>query len=236
MQRRDRVGAAGKQEAENGHTEWFMVILGMLAAKPHQPVLRNAQLVAQGAQVLLDQIAWEPVVTGGHRGVGGEDHFARNLMRSGVEIQAFFLHAIANRLQHRETAVPLIEVENTRSNAHGLEGAKAADAEEQLLANAGAPVSAIEARGQLQILRCVAGYLGVEQQKVAAADIDAPDLGANRAAAGFNFDHHRFPVFADGQFHGELVDVGLQVLFPLPTVLRPGAAGSSLARKTSRCR
>ena len=56
-------------------------------------------------------------------------------------------------------------------------------------------------------------------QKVAAADIDAPDLGANRATTGFNFDHHRFPIFANGQFHGELADVGLQVLFPLPTVL-----------------
>ena len=219
MQRRNRVGAAGKQEPENGHTERFMVIFGMLAAKPHQPVLRNAQLVAQRAQVLLDQIAVEPVVTRGHRGVGGEDHFAGNLMRSGVEVQAFFLHAITDRLQHRETAVPLVEMENTRRNAHGLEGAKAADAEEQLLANAGASVAAIEARGQFQILGCVAGYVGVEQQKVAAADLDAPDLGANRAAAGFNFDHHRFPVFANGQFHGELVDVGLQVLFLLPAVL-----------------
>ncbi len=198
MQRRNGIGTAGKQEPENGHAERFMMVIGMLAAKAHQPFVRNAQLFAQRAQVLLNQIGMEPVVTRRHRGVGGEDHFPGNLMGGGVEVQAFFLHAIANRLQHGEPAVAFVEVENAGRNAHGLEGAKTADPEQQLLTNAGASVTAIQARRQVQIFGCIARDFGVEQQKVTTPDFDSPDLGANRAAAGFNFDHHRFPVLADG--------------------------------------
>ena len=115
--------------------------------------------------MLLDQIAVEPVMTGGHGRVGGEDHFARNLHGSGVEVQAFFLHAIADGFQHGEAAVALVEMEHAGRDAHGLEGTKAADAEQQLLTNAGASVAAVEARGQFQILGRIAGHVGVEQQK-----------------------------------------------------------------------
>ncbi len=128
---------------------------------------------------------------GRHRGVGGEDDFAGNLVGGSVEVQAFFLHAIADRFEHGEAAVALVEVKNAGSDAHGLQGAKAADAEEQLLANAGACIAAVEARGQVEILRRIAGDFGVEQEKIAAADFHSPDLGANGAAAGFNFDRPR---------------------------------------------
>ncbi len=122
-----------------------------------------------------------------HRGVGGEDHFPGNLVGCGVEVQAFFLHAIAHRLQHREPAVPLVEVEDAGSNAHGLQSAKAADAQEQLLTDTGARVAAVEARTEVQIFGCIARDFGVEQEKITTPDLDAPDLGANGAAAGLEF-------------------------------------------------
>src|SRR5277367_5503336 len=97
------------------------------------------------------------VVTRRHRGVGGKDHLAGNLMSSSVEAETFFVHAIANRFEHGETTVALVEVKDSGRNAHGSEGAKAAYAEQQFLANAGAAVAAVKARGQVQILGCVAG-------------------------------------------------------------------------------
>src|ERR1700677_3648724 len=159
VQRRDSVGAAREQEPKNGHTEGLMRIAGTLAAKAHEPLVRDAQLLAQGAQVLFNEIAVEAVVTSGYRGGGGEDHFPRYLMSSGVEVQAFFLHAIADGLQHGKTTVPFVEMEHSRRNAHGLQGTKATDAEEQLLPNAGASVAAIEARREVDILRRIAGHI-----------------------------------------------------------------------------
>ena len=34
-----------------------------------------------------------------------------------------------------------------------------------------------------------------------------------------DFHHDRFAFFADGEFHGELIDVGVKVLLPLPALL-----------------
>ncbi len=231
--------ALARRESSNPSTviqNGSCVIVGMLAAKAHQPLLRNAQLVAQRSEVFFNQIGRKAVVAGGHRSVGGKDHFPGNLIGCGVEVQAFFLHAIAHRLQDRETAVPFVEVKDARRNAHGLQCAKAADAQEQLLPNTRARVSAVQARAQFQVLRCIARHLGVEQQQVTPSDLDSPDLGAYGAAAGFNFDHHRFPVVADGKFHGKLVDVGVEVLFLLPAVLVQALQEVALRRKTSRCR
>ena len=69
-----------------------------------------------------------------------------------------------------------------------FERAKAADAQQQLLADASATVAAVEARGEFAVFGRVAFDVGVEQEQIAAADFDAPDLGADGAAARFDFD------------------------------------------------
>ena len=102
-------------------------------------------LLAQRPKVLLNEIGVETIVTGGNRSVGGEDHFAGNLSGSKLKTEALFLHAIANRLEDGETAVSLVEVENTGRNSHGFESAEAADTKQQLLTNAGATVATVEA-------------------------------------------------------------------------------------------
>ena len=201
----------------------------MLAAKGHESLVRNTQLVAQRAEVLLDEIAVEAIVTGGYWGVGGEDHFPRYVIGSSVEVQTFFLHAIADRFQHGEATVPLVEMEDAGGNAHGFECTKAADAEEQLLTNAGAPVAAIEAGSKFQIFGRVALHIRIQQQKGATAHLDSPNLGADQAAAGLDFYDDGFALFADGELHGELIDVGVEVLFLLPALLVEVLAEVALA-------
>ena len=105
-------------------------------------------------------------------------------LAAAIEVQALFFHAVANGLEDREAAVALVQVQNAGRDAHGLERAKAADAEQQFLANAGAGVAAVEARGEFAILGRIAFHVGVEQQQIAAAHLDAPHLGADGAAAG----------------------------------------------------
>ena len=217
VQRANRIHAPRQLQAQHRHAEGLAVVRGMLAAKAHQVFVRDAQLLAQRPQVLLDQVGAEAVVTRGHRRVRGKDHLARNLPRGRVEIQAFLFHASANRLEDREAAVAFVQVQNAGRNAHGLERAKTAHAQQQLLPDARARVAAVKPRGGFQILRRIARHIRVQQQKIAAAHLHAPHLGANRAAARSNLHHHRLAVGADGRLHGQLIHIVCQILLALPT-------------------
>ena len=199
------------------------------AAEGEELVLRDAELLAQGAEVLFDELGAEAVVAGGDGCVGGEDDLARDLAGGLVEGDAFFDHAIADGLEDCEAAVALVEVKDPGGDAHGLECAEAADAEEELLTDAGAAVAAVEARGELEIFGGVAGDVGVEEQEIAAADFDSPHLGADDAAAGLDFDDDPLAVCADGGLHGQLVDVGLEVVFALPAFVVEALEEVSLA-------
>ena len=66
-----------------------------------------------------------------------------------------------------------VEVENAGGDAHGAQGAEAADAEQQFLADAGAAIAAVEAGGELAVFWGVAGDVGIEQEQGAAADLYA---------------------------------------------------------------
>jgi len=136
-----------------------------------------------------------------------------------AKIGAALLHAQARVFERGERAVPFVEVEDAWSNAHGLQRAEATDAQEELLADTGTCIAAVEARTEVQVFGCIARDFGVEQEKITTPDLDAPDLGSNGAAACLDFDHHGFPVLADGKFHGELGHIGLKIFFLLPAVL-----------------
>ena len=117
--------------------------------------------------------------------MGGEDHFARDAGHGFVKAQAFILHAVANRFQHRESAVPFVQMKNAGRDAHGFQRAEAADAQQQLLPDADAPVSAIQPRSELAVLGSVAFHVGVEQQQIAASHFHAPDLRPNGSRRAF---------------------------------------------------
>ena len=76
--------------------------------------MRNPQLIAQRAQVLLDQVGAEAVVTGGYGRMRGEDDFAGHLAGGGVEVHTFFLHSVANGLEDYKAAVTFIEMKHAR--------------------------------------------------------------------------------------------------------------------------
>ena len=152
----------------------------------------------------------------------GKNHFARNLACGGIEVQPLFFHAAANRLKHRKAAVSLVQMQHSRRDAHRLERAKAANAQQQLLANARPPVATIEPRRQLAILGRIPLHIRVQQQQIAAAHLDPPHLCLDRSTPRLNLHHHRLAVLSDCRLHRQLIHVGLQVLFPLPAaVIQP---------------
>ncbi len=202
---------------------------GMFAAEAHQVFVGDAELVAQRSEVFFDQVGIEAVVAGRDGRVGGEDDFAWNLAGSGVEVEPFFFHARADGLKDGEAAVAFVEMQDAGRDAHGLERAESANAEKQFLANAGAGVAAVEARSGVEVLRGVAGNVGVEQEEIAAADLDLPDLGANGCTAGGDLNDDRLAIEADSGLHGKLIDVGLEIFFALPAFFVEALEEVSLA-------
>ena len=99
-----------------------------------------------------------------------------------------------------------------------MQGAQSAHAQQKLLANANAKIASVQAGGQLPVLGGVSFHVGVEQQKIAPAHLNAPDLCPDAPAASFNLHHDRSAVFSDRYFHRQLGDVGLEIFFPLPSV------------------
>src|SRR5512140_3181928 len=98
--------------------------------------------------MFFDQSAVEPVVPGGNRSVRRKGHFARDAGHRVMEIDAFFLHPVADSLEDRESAVSFVEVQDARSNPHRLQRAKSSYSEQQLLADTNPAVAAVEARSQ----------------------------------------------------------------------------------------
>ena len=85
VQRAHGVGAPRELQADDGHAERFVLVLRLDAAEAHQLGGRNAELVAQRAQVLFDQAGVEAVVAGGDGRVRGEDRVLGDFAEGFVE-------------------------------------------------------------------------------------------------------------------------------------------------------
>ena len=93
-----------------------------------------------------------------------------------------------------------------------------ADAEQQLLADAGPLVAAVEPRGQLAILGRVAFDVRVEQQQGAAPDRHRPDPRRDRAGAGLDADGDGAAVLRRRRPDRQRRGVDVEVLLLLPAV------------------
>jgi len=79
----------------------------------------------------------------------------------------------------------------------------------------------------------VAFNVGVDQQQIAAPDLHAPDFRPDSSAASLHMHSYGFAVRSDGNFHGQLIDIGLNVFFLLPTGTVEALAEVSLTVKQS---
>ena len=148
VQRADAVGVLRELQRQHGHAERLVVVGRVDPPQAHEVLVREVQGLADLAEVLLHQRGREPVVAGGHRRVGGEDRHRRDVAHHLAERQAGRLDLPADHLQRREGAVPLVEVQHRGGDLQGVQGPDAADAQEQLLADAGPGIAAVEPRRQ----------------------------------------------------------------------------------------
>ena len=156
-------------------------------------------------------------MAGWHRRVRREHDLRRDAAQRLPRINAFDLHALPDHFERRKGAVAFVQVQDARRDAHRAERAHPADAEQQLLADAYALVAAVEARGQLAVLRLVAFDVRIEQQQRAAADRQLPDArhdGPGPCLDGHDHGHAVYERRPDRQ----LTVIERQVVFVLPAV------------------
>ncbi len=84
-----------------------------------------------------------------------EDRSGCNAPERLVEVDGILLHLLPGELQDREGAVSLVEMQDARLDADGVEGADAAHTEEQLLPDPHGGVPAVEPARQSAIVRTV---------------------------------------------------------------------------------
>ena len=119
---------------------------------------------AQRAEMFLDQRRREAIVAGRHGRVGRENHLRGHAADGLPRADAFDDHPLPHQFERRKRAVPFVQVNDARQDAHGVERAHAADAEQQFLPDADALVTAVQPRGELPVLGAVAVDVGIEQQ------------------------------------------------------------------------
>ena len=106
----DGVGPARKFQPQHGHAEAFAFVVRLDAAQAHQLLERNAQLIAQWAEVLFDQPAVEAIVPGRHGRMRGEDRVLGHFAQGIVEAHAVVLHPLADRFERGKHAVPFVQM------------------------------------------------------------------------------------------------------------------------------
>ena len=161
----------------------------------------------------------EQVDTRRHGGVGGENVAGAGGFQGLVEIELLVAHIEPDLFQGEEGGVAFIHMEHGGLESHGLQSARAADTEDDFLADPGVHVAAVEGIGDVAILgQYVVGDIGVQQVQGDAADAELPDL--NEHVAGGQFDGD-FEIVAVGVFHGfqrQGVKVVHGIAFLLPSV------------------
>ena len=218
VDRRHGVGVPARPQGQDGHAEVFALVVGIDATEAHEVVLGQAERFAQRPDVLFDQRCREAIVPGGNRRVGGEARHARDAPAGGVEGQAVGRHGVAHHLQDGEHAVPFVQVQHARLDAHCAERAHAADAQHQLLTDPGAQVATVEPRGQVAIFRTVALAIAVEQQEGDPPDGQPPHAGEDRASACLDRDEHGLAGGVEDGGERKLLDVEVDVFLVLPPV------------------
>ena len=213
------VGPPRELQPQHGHAERLVVVLRLDAAQAHQLFEGDAQLVAQGTKVLLDQVAIETVVAGRHGRVRGEDRAMRHFAETDFEAHAVFLHPLADRLQRGKGAVAFVEVIDARRDAQGRQGADAAHARHELLPDADAVVAAVQPSGELAVLGAVAGHVAIEQVQLHPPHAHQPDFGQQTSRAGVDLHGDRLAFAVPSGLHRQVLDLGVQVFFLLIALL-----------------
>ena len=215
VQLRHGVRPAREPQSHDGHVEALVGRVAGPMPERHQLVDRDAALLRPRAEVLVDELPRKAVDAGGHRRVGGEDVAGPHRF-DGLRVAQPVVHdRLPDAFEAEEAGVALVGVEHLRLDAERLQRADAADAEQDLLAQAVLDVAAVETVGHLTQVVRVLLHVRVEEIQRHPTDVGAPHRRAQRQARDVDLDPHAVD---GGQGHRVGVEIGVALL--LPTVDR----------------
>ena len=218
VQLADAVDEVGGAQRERRHVEERPAAV-VVVAEREERVAVGAERAPRAGEVRLDQAERERVVSGRHRRVRGEDRRPAHRVERRFERRAA-LDLIADALQDDERRVSFVQVPGRRLDAHGLEDADAADAEDDLLLDARLAVAAVEPRRELAIPGRVLLEIGVEEEEPDAAEPHLPDRHEHGAIPERHGDDAGAAVGPDGWLDRRIGPVEALVDFLLPAFRR----------------
>jgi hypothetical protein len=220
VQAADADGERTAAHRQIGHVERLGGVARVAAPEPQKLVHADAELrheVADQGEVLADQAGVESIVAGAHRGVRCEDVAGPRRPQRFPEGQAGPLHERARPLEHGEGGVALVQMVDLRLEAEGVDEARAADAQHDLLHQAHLAAAAVQLSGDAAVDRAVQRFFAVQQVQGRAADLRLPHA-QEQCPPGKLDRHSNLPPSAstvDRQAAGVVVGIGL-LLPPSP--------------------
>src|SRR6185295_6128718 len=117
-------------QRKNGHVEGIAK-----AAKLHELLLADAEVVPKSGEVFLHHVERKGVMAGGNRSMGRKNACRANLFRGFCKSLAL-LHELARALEQHECGMPFIAVKHRGLNAKGPQDADSAHTQHDFLPNA----------------------------------------------------------------------------------------------------
>ena len=179
MEAADAVAAHGVVQRQQRHLE--IAGRSRAGAQVHQLVAADADAPRQLVEIAVHEFGGKTFVAGVHGRVRGEDAVAAHHFAGGGEAEAAGQAEMADAFQDHEGRVPFVHVVGARMIAQRRQRARAAHAEQDLLADARVAVGHVKALGDAAVFFGVLGRVGVEQIERHAPDLNFPDAGEKRA-------------------------------------------------------
>ena len=183
VQRRDAVRVRGEPERQRRQAE---SVRAVAAPEPEQGVVRDAGLRCEAARVAEHELVAEHLVARRDGRMGREDRRAPDVLER-VPARQAAVDQHPGPLDREERRVALVDVEDGRLETERRERAHAADAEEQLLADAVLAVARVEGVREQVDVEQVEGNGGRRPRH----DVVAPHVGGHRLARQLDLDRDR---------------------------------------------
>ncbi len=174
------VPVSGDVQRQDRHGEELLGTLHVVPAQCQDAVQGLVQLPGERGEVGGHELGREPVVARRDRRVRREDvALGRGLDRL-FEGQPVPVHEHPDLFQDQEGGVPLVQVVDPWSDAHGVQGAQPPDPQDDLLGDARLVVAAVQPRRDGPVVGVVGVQVRVQQVQRHPAHPGPPDAGEDR--------------------------------------------------------
>ena len=205
---RHAVVIARPADRQRGHVKVMTV---RVAAESQKLLPRHFHVWIEGLEVPQHHVVGEVIVSGGHRGMRGENRVRRHGFECGGEIEAERRYLVADPLQDLERRVSLVDVPHRGFDTERAQRAHAAHAKNDLLLDAHGAIAAIEAVSNIPVGRRVLVEVGVEKVQVNEAAAGLPDLAHDPASRQLDLDAHVGAVRSQDGAYRHVVEIGVEV-------------------------